>query len=81
MGAAIGGVVHTHHDFSREQMLNPQVPLVNLGVPNGAGVEVADITVSPLCQLAVLSSLRQCQARRERVAQARILALEIVFGE
>src|SRR6185437_6760309 len=71
-------------------MLNSEVPLVNFRVSHSPSVEIAGVAEAPLCQLAVLGSLRTGQATGEWAGTCRLgrggsktreLMVKIVFGE
>src|SRR4051794_19444470 len=87
MRAAVRGVIHTDDDLPRQQVLNSQVPLINLRIASGTGVQVTRVAEAPLRQFPVLSSLRRRQTGYprcrgwKRVSERGELGLEIIFGE
>src|SRR6266536_1435261 len=90
MRAAVRRVVHADHDLSREHVLNPEVPLIDLGIARRPSVQIAGITKSPLCHLAVGGPLRSRQTTRKWAGasglyrgrpETRDLLCEIVFVE
>src|SRR2546425_5723251 len=80
MRGAAGGVVHLELYQSWQLPLDPEVPLVDFGVPVSLAPVVA-VRVSPKRQLAVLSLLRADKTYGERVRQVRILGATTVLGK
>src|SRR5438067_2357837 len=88
--AAICGVVHSNYDLPREQVLNPEIPHIDLCIPSRPDVQVAGVAKSPLRELAVFCCLRRRQTARKWTGTGWLcrgrpktseLVVEIVFGE
>src|SRR6266567_7126746 len=80
MGAAIRRIVDGDDDLPWQQVLYAEVPLVNLSVADGRGIQIAAIGISPLRQFSVGGSLRRSEPGGEGITQSRELMLVIVLG-
>ena len=58
MGAPVGGIIDPDDDLTGQQALDPEVPLVDVGIPVRRCSQIVAIPVAPLRQVAVLFSLR-----------------------
>src|SRR5580765_8802644 len=76
-----GRVVYSDHKVAFEQMLHPQIPLINLCVANCCTIQAVVVRESPERQVSIFLALRLWQSRRKRIGQRRKLRLKIIFGE
>ena len=64
MSAAVRRVIDADDGILRQQPLNPEIPLIDLGVTCGFGPLIVVIPIAPLGQLAVLLPLRAAETGR-----------------
>src|SRR5215472_1346590 len=69
MGTSVGRVVDSDHDLAGQQMLNAQVPLVDVSVLGFCRSQVVAIGVAPLRQLAIDLVLRAGQPEGKRIGE------------
>ena len=81
VNAVIRRVICGNHNLSGKQMLNSQVPLINLWVPHDPRVQITAVVEAPIRQLAISPPLRRRQTCGERVRQRCVLSYEIVVRE
>src|SRR3954468_14021825 len=88
--AAVRGVINPNNNLPRQQMLNPEIPLVDFRITSSPRVQVTRVAEAPLRQLAVLSSLRRSQSAWKwagtrgldwRRSETRGLMAETVLGK
>ena len=80
MRATIRRIVHADSDFTGEEVLYPQVPLINVCVACLFRAQVIFIVVSPHRQLAIFLALRCRDPRRKWIFERGILRHVIVLS-
>ena len=58
MCTAVRGVVYAYYDLAWEQVLNSEIPLIDLATTRRPSIQVAGVAETPLRQSTVLSSGR-----------------------
>src|SRR3954454_15684332 len=81
MCTPVGRIINRQYDLARQQMLNAQVPLVNIGVLRFCGPEVVSISITPLRELAVGLALRTGYAAMKWIGQGSRAGVEVIVCE
>src|SRR5579864_842421 len=79
--AAICRIVHADYSLTREESLDTEIPLINIGVLVSAGAQIICVRVAPFRELTVLFPLRPRQTSGKRVTQRGVLGRKIVTSE
>jgi hypothetical protein len=62
VSASVRGVIDTQNNLAGQQPLNPDVPLIKLGITGRRRAQVVRVLVTPVRKLSVLRALRTGEA-------------------